>query len=118
MSGTAVTLNLSDRAGAFIQANTGTLTAGGVNTMHAAAAPLLNVNIVPVFGCPDCADGGASYVDLERNGVVTNHAYPFNGPQPALVAVDDVTSSVMTALRACIASPYVTPDPACVPNVP
>lgn len=95
--------------------NTGTLTAAGQTQADSIATALVGVNLLAVYGCPDCADGGASYVDVTRQGVLSSHAYEFYNPPPELVDADAFITDVFGGLRSCAATTYVTPDASCVP---
>jgi len=94
------------------------LTAAGAEQADALAAALLGVTLQPVYGCPDCADGGACSVSLVRDGVASTHTYDCStGPPPVLAAADEFWQGIIDDLANCRDSPYafVPADWDCVP---
>ena len=81
--------------------NSGILTALGHARVVAAAAELLGVTLEDVYGCPDCADGGATKLSLRRDGTVCATVYEFHNPPDELVTADDLIQGIMQALNAC-----------------
>ena len=117
ISGDSVTYTISDwYPGTPILVNSGTLTASGRTELEGYAAGLVGVNLQAVYGCPDCADGGASYVELDREGPQSHHDYEYNYPPAELLDIDTATRDIMDALFTCVAGSRVTPDPACTPG--
>lgn len=102
--------------GTIYTTNSGELTAVGLQQPKTLAAALVGVNLQKVYGCPDCADGGASYVDLLRDGVASSHKYEFYNPPPELEDPDAFVFQVIEALLTCIPDTLVTPGPGCVPK--
>lgn len=101
----------------FCTDHTGTLTAAGHERARMMAAALEGVPLDPIYGCPDCADGGASRVHLARSGTGTTvHTYEYGGPPSVLQDVDAFVQGLIDDLRACRASTYVLPDPGCTPR--
>ncbi len=92
----------------------GTLTALGHGRARAIAGGLVAVGLEARYGCPDCADGGASRVTLRRLGAVSEHVYEFGNPPPELVDADGLVQGLIDALRRCEDSPDITVDPGCV----
>ena len=60
--------------------NRASLTEKGLERIGAAVDRLSGVALDPVYGCPDCADGGAFYLELTRDGVSTRHDMEFGRP--------------------------------------
>ena len=103
----AVTLTVSDTAGPPRRTNLGTLTPAGHARARALAAALVGKSLEETYGCPDCADGGASGFSLRRESVETHHKYEFSKPPDDLAAVDAFTQGLITALNACTANDNV-----------
>lgn len=91
----------------------GTLSAAGHDEARQVARALAGVTLDTVYGCPDCADGGASTVRLVRQGSYTEHTYDFGGPPQVLEAADALVQGLIDDLRACRSSSRVTPDATC-----
>lgn len=94
----------------------GRLTPVGHARIRALAAALVGVNLDAVYGCPDCADGGAAGIDLLRGDVASNHIYEYGHPPVVLADADTFLQGLITSLAACQSTPAVTVDPACVPR--
>ena len=95
--------------------NTGVLTTAGLDQSVTLAEALIGVELLAVYGCPDCADGGAKYATLLLDGVPSTHAWEFPDTPPALQDVDLFLFEVMDALLSCTLNALVTPDIDCVP---
>ncbi len=95
--------------------NSGVLTAAGLEESIALAEALVGVNLQGVYGCPDCADGGASYISLIREEVTSSHAYEFGNPPQALEDADFFVFQVISDLLTCTPSALVIPNLDCVP---
>jgi Dictyostelium (slime mold) repeat len=96
--------------------NQGTLSAAALAKATSLAAALLSTDLDAVYGCPDCADGGAMYVDLIRDSVTSHHAYEYGNPPTALVDADLFVSNLIEALRNCTSTEWITPDASCAPQ--
>ena len=84
--------------------NSGILTALGHARVVAAAAELQGVSLEEVYGCPDCADGGATRLSLRRDGGASTVVYEFQNPPDELVTADALTQGLMQALITCTAT--------------
>lgn len=96
--------------------NVGTLTREGREVLQKILSELAGVMLQDVYGCPDCADGGASHVTLARGGQVTTHTYEFFNPPPALSELDAWRTEIMAALEVCSDTALVTANADCVPR--
>lgn len=96
--------------------NAGTLTPAGLEAVHAAQAALADEALEERYGCPDCADGGASHVTLSRYDEVSTHTYEFNNPPAVLAELDALIASVMAALESCSANQLVEITADCTPR--
>jgi hypothetical protein len=95
--------------------NTGVLTPEGHRLSHELAKGLVGVKLDEVYGCPDCADGGASSVTLLRDGSASTHAYDFGSPPAVLADVDAFTAGLLEALSACASNEYIRVSQGCTP---
>jgi hypothetical protein len=102
-------LAASDPAGTVtLFTNAGSLTAAGSERLAAAVAALANVPLQEVYGCPDCADGGAAYLRLEQGGRVSDHTMEFGAPPAELAELYAMTTAIIGALEACLSNDLVT----------
>jgi hypothetical protein len=112
ISGNALTLRVSDRQRNVIAENRGVLTPQGSARLAAVAASLPD-DLAEQYGCPDCADGGASWVTVVRDGSTRRTEYEHGNPPPQLQAADQLLSSWITALRECRPLPEMTIQAGC-----
>lgn len=96
--------------------NRGMLTAAGVQAVYAAMVALRDVPLMEVYGCPDCADGGASHVTLSREGSTSMHTYGYGNAPAELGEVDALLTELMDALETCKSTPLIAVDNTCVPR--
>jgi hypothetical protein len=96
--------------------NTGTLTDEGLEALQSAQAALAGEALEERYGCPDCADGGASHVTLARDGETSTHTYEFGKPPAVLTELDALLDSVMAALETCTANAFVEIAADCTPR--
>lgn len=111
-----VALTVCDNAPAPCTLHEGTLTPNGHASARLIAAALVGVALQPRYGCPDCADGGASALSLFRNGAASEHVYEFGNPPPVLANADVFVQGLITALRQCQSTPDIDVAPNCVPR--
>jgi hypothetical protein len=115
VEGSAVRLRITDWDQTLRADPAGTLTAIGKAGADGIAAALVGQALEDRYGCPDCADGGASWVTLRRADLETTHTYETGNPPELLVAADAWINGVMAALKACTATADVIPDAGCQP---
>jgi hypothetical protein len=97
--------------------NRGQLTVDGQAAVDAAVAGIEPDELEAVYGCPDCADGGAAWVRLERADGVSEHVMEFGAPPEALAEVYEVTADLVAALESCRDSDLVAVAAECQPAV-
>jgi hypothetical protein len=95
--------------------NEGALTPAGRDRFDAALADLGDATLEPTYGCPDCADGGAAYLTITRDGVTTRHDMEFGHPPGALADLYALSMSVIDSLQRCEPSDLVATAGSCVP---
>jgi hypothetical protein len=118
IDGDDVSLTGSDPAGEpVLFSNRGSLTPEGRTRLAEALATLGSSSLDPVYGCPDCADGGALYLDLARDGVVEHVVMEFQDPPDPLAELHAVAMSMSVSLETCVPSELVQPADTCLPYV-
>ncbi|MGH9321529.1 MAG: hypothetical protein ACRD3V_16785 [Vicinamibacteria bacterium] len=116
IEGVALSYRISDRTEQQVFAiNRGRLTASGAARIDT-LAQALPADLLDQYGCPDCADGGASYFVVDRESGSERTEYEHGNPPPELAAIDGYLASVMEALRECRVTPDLTPEPGCTPQ--
>jgi hypothetical protein len=93
--------------------NYGVLTDEGSAELAALDTDLASASLLDLYGCPDCDDGGASWVRISRPTGYTDHLYETGNPPPELSDYDSFLQDIVVALRSCSETPYVVPDGAC-----
>lgn len=81
-------------------------------SLLAAVESLASVDLAEVYGCPDCADGGAASIGLQ--GSV--HTYEFANPPPELAMADELLMTLRESLRTCESSDLVKVAASCTPT--
>jgi hypothetical protein len=93
----------------------GTLTARGHELLAAAVAGLSGLELESVYGCPDCADGGAAYLMLDRDGVSSRHDMEFGRPPQELAGLYGLAMAMIDSLETCRPDEMVVVAADCVP---
>jgi hypothetical protein len=88
----------------------GGLTEAGHLQARGLALELEGVRLQERYGCPDCADGGASQLRLIRNGVESTHEYEFGNPPDVLAEHDRFIQGTIDALQNCEETDFVLPN--------
>lgn len=95
--------------------NQGTLTAEAQRRIDAAVQKLDGVSLDPVYGCPDCADGGAAYLTLAQEGATVRHEMEFGRPPEVLAELNELAIAMIDALETCGSSELVDVADECEP---
>ena len=95
--------------------NRGALTALGRHRIDAVFEGLGGVDLVPVYGCPDCADGGAAYVTLTEDGTTSRHEMEFGNPPGELAELHALAMAMIDALETCVPDELVAIGDDCAP---
>ncbi len=91
-----------------------TLTVAGHDRARALAAALKGVDLQERYGCPNCADGGTSWVVVERDGDGGFEAeYEWPNPPDVLAEADAFVQGVIADVRACRSTQYVEVNKTC-----
>jgi hypothetical protein len=88
--------------------STGTLSAAARTELATISADLESQALAETYGCPDCDDGGAAWIDYLRGDIVSRSTYEYSIPPFALSAADTFAADVMSALRDCASSSRIT----------
>jgi hypothetical protein len=96
--------------------NRGILTSAGLQAVYMTMVELRDVPLEERYGCPDCADGGASHVTIARDGESSIHTYEFGAPPEVLAELDSLLTELMSALESCTSTGYIDVDAGCVPR--
>jgi hypothetical protein len=108
VDGVDLSYQLSSRSGEPVNgSNRGRLTAEGAARLESLSAALPR-NLMERYGCPDCADGGASFVTVARESASRRVEYEYRQPPPELEALDAFLASLMDALTECRSTADVT----------
>ena len=60
---------------------------------------LVMQDLEDVIGCPDCADGGATYIELTQNGETKRVTFETGNPPPALELLYERMDTFMVEIR-------------------
>lgn len=93
----------------------GRLTAMGRERLATAAGRLHGVPLEPIYGCPDCADGGAANLVLDRAGDVSRHDMDFGRPPEVFDELHGMAMALIDALEICVSDELVTVADDCEP---
>lgn len=100
---------------ALLIVNDGTLTPEAMTRIEAALEALGDAPLEPTYGCPDCADGGAAYLTLTRDGSTERHQMEFGNPPAELAELSELSLSIIGALETCQTDALVVVGPECQP---
>jgi len=93
--------------------NRGVLTALGWERMEAALEKLSGEELESVYGCPDCADGGAAYLTLTQDRATSRHQMEFGHPPSELAELHALAIAVIDALETCTSDELVAVGDGC-----
>ena len=98
-----------------LRRSAGELTPRALEILRGLLPPLAEAELQDIYGCPDCADGGAAYIAVLGDGALSRHAYDFGRPPDVLVDLNGFASAVISALESCRTTELVVVDPDCIP---
>jgi hypothetical protein len=96
--------------------NRGRLVSDALERARAIAAELHDATLKDVYGCPDCADGGAASVQTWERAEPVRATYGYGQPPAELARADRFLAGLIDALDACKDTGIVTVDPGCTPK--
>jgi hypothetical protein len=105
--GASVSLTVKSHDGTVDHEANGILTTGGAAKLETVLAALDGVAVDPVYGCPDCADGGAKTITLYRSDVTSTHSYEYGNPPAVFTELDGIIFGAAQGLRDCVTSEAV-----------
>jgi hypothetical protein len=95
----------------------GELTAAGRTRLDAIEAELAATSLQETYGCPDCADGGAGWIEVRDAAGERRSTFDHQGPPEALGAADRLLRGWVDTLRECESDADVTSTEDCEPAV-
>ncbi|WP_437279136.1 hypothetical protein WME90_00840 [Sorangium sp. So ce375] len=98
------------------RSNRATLTDAGSRKLEEIEDALAGARLDNRYGCPDCADGGATSVRLRRDGHETSHLYQYADAPAPLVALDRLVTDLRLGLDSCTPGPLLKLSPGCKPR--
>ncbi|WP_437531013.1 hypothetical protein WME79_00870 [Sorangium sp. So ce726] len=98
------------------RSNQATLTDEGSRKLDEIEGALSGVALNNRYGCPDCADGGATSVRLRRDGLETSHSYQYADAPAPLSALDHLVADLRLGLDSCTPGPLLKLSPGCTPR--
>jgi hypothetical protein len=78
-----------------------TLNAAGREALDAAEENIDFSSLEPVYGCPDCADGGARSLTWDLGPVLQGTSYEYSNPPEAVIDLHNLVVSMWQAYDAC-----------------
>ena len=94
----------------------GFLTSYGAQTLAEANAALDLDLVEAVYGCPDCADGGAREILWDFGDVARVTTYEYGNPPPVLVPLVDVLLELEREISTCSFGTWFSEIPDCMPS--
>ncbi|WP_437811062.1 hypothetical protein [Sorangium sp. So ce1078] len=114
--GAALELKACTHQGDCGRSNFATLTDKGSHRVAEIEGTLGEMPLAARYGCPDCADGGATRVSLQRDDLLTSHQYEYpNAPEP-LADLDGLVRELKLGLDTCTPGPLLQLSPGCTPR--
>ena len=106
--GTAATLRQESNDGEPPRITTGELTVDGQAALTAANSEISGVEFEEVYGCPDCADGGAEHVAIMApDGSIQKVLFEYGNPPAALTDGSELLRQVTQSLTSCVSNEFV-----------
>jgi hypothetical protein len=115
IDGSDVELIAADRGDDELITTRGVLTDAARARLRSAAASIDPASVVEVIGCPDCADGGAAFLDLALPARHVRSSYDFGGPPTAYVEADALGRAILGAMATCTSTELVAVADDCEP---
>lgn len=116
VDGEEVVATLSSREDLSPLENRGRLTANAQGQLDDMAFDLADRELRPRYGCPGCADGGISSIELRVGDDVSAHQYEHERPPEALAAINALVDDIIEALSTCESNARVQVSAGCTPR--
>jgi hypothetical protein len=94
----------------------GTMTDSGLAKLQEVELSLQDAIVSERYGCPDCNDGGARFVDVLDSGGVFRSTYPGGHAPRLLMNADELLGDLLLALKTCSSSRWISVDAPCEPE--
>ncbi len=91
------------------------LTEAGFAQLRDAQAQLRDATLQDVYGCPDCADGGATSFTLETEAGTSEHVYEYAYPPEELTLLDEFIMDMYSSVQTCEDGKFYTLISDCTP---
>jgi hypothetical protein len=91
------------------------LNADGMALLQQAHREFRGAALEEQYGCPDCADGGATLVVLESNDGITQHEYEYSNPPAEFESLDSLMLDLHVSMYDCSEGMYFSIVGECTP---
>ena len=116
IDGAQVVATLSARGELAPLENRGRLAGKAQGQIDDLALDLAYRELQPVYGCPGCADGGISIVELRVGDDVSAHMYEHEQPPDVLEGVNVMVNDMVAAMQTCESNGRVQVASGCTPR--
>ncbi|MCC6619792.1 MAG: hypothetical protein IT385_00975 [Deltaproteobacteria bacterium] len=100
-AGASLSFRLQDNQGGVEHEANGMLTTGGAAELQNLEGDVVDDPLLEVYGCPDCADGGARFLLFSTDTTPFNTTYEYGDPPEVLAPLTTFVADVIDALRSC-----------------
>lgn len=118
LKGASLLLTTSGWDGTVYYQAKGVLTTGAAAALQDFEAALVGKPLATTVGCPDCADGGASFVTFSDGTTSSTHTYEFGKPPAALGELDKLLTTAIAGLKTCTGDATVVVQNPCPLDLP
>ncbi len=109
-----VLFEICDNVGTMCEAPiTLALTNDGLRKLGEAQMQLRSATLEEVYGCPDCADGGATAFSIETEKGTSTHTYEYSNPPADTSVLDEFVMDMYQGVRQCQDGKFYTIESAC-----
>jgi hypothetical protein len=116
MPGATIDYTLGSWEGTTSWSLSAALTSAGEAELVSLWAAVNYSALEPVYGCPDCADGGAQSMTWHEISVSFTTEYEYGNPPAPLVSLDQAVREIMDEAEDCIFSYWLLDPGNCVPR--
>ncbi len=101
--------------GQIFQSRWGSLSPDGLDLLLEMTDSVDPTDLEPVYGCPDCDDGGAREIMFDLGPVLVTTAYEYGNPPPILEELDWLLTAFEQELLTCAYGTWFWSIPDCDP---